>query len=212
MMEREVDFVKTVADEILRGPVLSMTEPITHYGIAVVPIIATKNQTLLNSYLETVSRKIPTKMILRTAMYFGFADDRRENENTTGEEKTEIAQKFIAKLPRNTCGIVVLDSDGIVVALNLNLCIQTFWDRTSLLSNLIQKYCNPRGMPIEKKMVLVNTTLFLARLREVHPREIVETKYWGNIMIGLPNFAKETEDSLAAQCFSRSVLYCSIGM
>lgn len=212
MMESEVDCVKTVADEILRGPILSMTEPITHYGIAVVPIVATKDQTLLDSYLETVSRKVPTKMVLRTAMYFGFTDARRENGNTTEEEKTEIAKEFIAKLPHNTCGSVVLDSDGTVVALHLNLCIQAFWDRASQLSSLIQKYCNPRGMPIEKKMVLVNTALFLARLREVHPKEIVETKYWGNIMIGLPALAEETEASPAAEGFSGSVLYCSIGM
>jgi len=212
MLVREVDCVKTLADEILRGPILSISEPITHYGISIVPIIAMKSQSALDAYSKTVRGTVPNKMILRPAIYFGFATSKGGNGHATEEARMKIAKQFIRMLPGTTCGVLCLDSNGTVVALNLHLRIRAFWERIDLVEDLIQKYCDPKGMPVDKKMTLVNTTLFLAQLRGINPSEVMQTKNWGNIMIGLPTLTEETDTRQDFRPLTKSVLYCSIGM
>ncbi|MFX1368075.1 MAG: hypothetical protein ACFFAY_05705 [Promethearchaeota archaeon] len=211
-MVREVDCVRTLADEILRGPILSIDEPITHIGIAVIPIIATKAQYELDAYLNATQGRVPVKCTLTPAIYFSSSETNRPNGNPTDDERERIKEKFIKKLPGNTCGVLVMDSQGMVVALSLNLQVRTFWLRIGQVVDLICKYYNPRGLLLDKMTALVSATLFLARLRGVDSKEVIATKDWGNIMIGLPILKEETDENVNLENMSKSVLYCSIGI
>ena len=211
-MVREVDCVRTMADEILRGPILSIDEPITHIGIAMIPIIATKAQYELDAYLRDAQRKVPIKCILTPAIYFGSSKGNGSNGKATNEERERIREKFIRKLPGNTCGVLILDSKGMVVALSLHLHVRTFWECIGQVVDLICKYYDPRGLLLDKMTALVSATLFLARLRGVNPKEVIATKDWGNIMIGLPILKEEANESMNLEGMSKSVLYCSIGI
>jgi hypothetical protein len=201
-----------MADEILRGPILSIDEPITHIGIAVIPIIATKAQYELDAYLSAARGTVPIKCILTPAIYFSSYESNRSNGGATDEERDRIRRRFIKKLPGNTCGVLVLDSQGMVVALSLHLHVRTFWLRIDQVVDLICKYYNPRGLLLDKMTALVSATLFLARLRGVNPKEVISTKDWGNIMIGLPILKEEADDDVNLEGMSKSVLYCSIGI
>ncbi|MHA1966119.1 MAG: hypothetical protein ACW97G_16205 [Candidatus Thorarchaeota archaeon] len=101
------DCVRVVADEILKGHILALSEPLSYSGIVIVPIVRVDEP-------QHIRRKLS-----RTTL-------------------TEYVHKVIVgSLPKNTCGVFVLDSLGDVVAFKLHLDVSTFWERISFVEKLI---------------------------------------------------------------------------
>ncbi|MHA2323125.1 MAG: hypothetical protein ACXACG_15950 [Candidatus Thorarchaeota archaeon] len=140
------DCVRVVADEILKGQILALSEPLSYSGIVIVPIVRVDEP-------QHVRRKLS-----RTTL-------------------TEYVHKVIVgSLPKNTCGVFVLDSLGDVVAFKLHLDVSTFWERISFVEKLVVEHYKETRKPIGKdrsdsslrglkESCLLNRTILLCRER-----------------------------------------------
>ncbi len=138
--------IRVVAEEILRGQILGLSEPLSYPGIVIVPIV----------------RIGP------------LARSRRRLSRTT---LTEYVHKVIVgSLPRNTCGVFVLDSLGDIVAFKLHLDVAAFWERISFVERLVVEHYKDTRKPISKDSATARVVSFLMRLKIEGPRGIMSSK------------------------------------
>ncbi|MFX1606980.1 MAG: hypothetical protein ACFFDD_13890, partial [Promethearchaeota archaeon] len=131
----ESDRVRVVADEILKGQILALGEPLSYSGIVIVPIIKVDD--------PIQARRKLSRTIL-----------------------TEYVHKVIVgSLPRNTCGVFILDSLGDIVAFKLHLDIETFWERINFVERLVIEHYRETRKPIGKESATARAVAFLMRLK-----------------------------------------------
>jgi hypothetical protein len=149
MRKREMsgsDRVRVVADEILKGQILSLSEPLSYSGIVIVPIIR-------------VDEPVQTRRKLSRTIL------------------TEYVHKVIVgSLPRNSCGVFILDSLGDIVAFKLHLDVDTFWERISFVERLVVEHYRETRKPLGKESATARAIAFLMRLKFEGPRGIMRAK------------------------------------
>ncbi|MFW9925773.1 MAG: hypothetical protein ACFFDM_03285 [Candidatus Thorarchaeota archaeon] len=138
--------VRGVADEILRGQIIGLGEPLSYPGIVIVPIIRLGETLLFGGRLS------------RTTL----------TEN--------VHKVIIGSLPRNTCGVFVLDSLGDVVAFKLHQEVSTFWERIAFVERLVQEHYKDTRKPIGKASATARTMAFLIKLKLEGPKGIMSSK------------------------------------
>ena len=170
------DCVRVVVDEILKGQILSMGEPLTFPGIVLIPIVRAD---------DTLPRKIK---LSRTIL-------------------TEYVHKVIVgSLPRNTCGVLVLDSLGDVVAFKLHLDIGKFWERICFIERLVIKHYKESRKPTSADSAVARAVSFLMKLKFQGPEGIMNSKsdYFAVSQIGLASELRNDSELFAS---TAAVLY-----
>ena len=140
------DCVRVVADEILRGQVLGLGEPLSYSGIVLVPIIRVGESPQIK---RNLSRTILTEYVHKV---------------------------IVGSLPRNTCGVFVLDSLGDIVAFKLHMDVVTFWERISFVERLVATHYKDTRKPLGKESATARAVAFLMRLKFEGPKGIMRAK------------------------------------
>lgn len=138
--------VQAIADEILKGQVIGLDEPLSYPGIVIVPII---------KFGET--------------LIFGGQLSR-----TTLTE--DVHKVIVGSLPRNTCGVFVLDSLGDVIAFKLHQEVSTFWERIAFVEKLVVEHYKDTRKPIGKSSATARAVAFLMRLKLEGPKGIMSSE------------------------------------
>ena len=140
------DCVRVVADEILKGQILRLSDPLSYPGIVIVPIVQVdpprqvkrrKRKTILTEYVHKV---------------------------------------IVGSLPKNTCGVFVLDSLGDVVTFKLHYEVSVFWERISFVERLVIEHYKDTRKPISKDTASARAFAFLVRLKMEGPQGIMSSK------------------------------------
>jgi hypothetical protein len=129
--------IRAVADEILRGQVLSLDEPLCYPGIAIIPIVNKREQ------LQSTRRiHIPRSTL---------------NNN--------ILNAIVGSIPLSACGVLILDSLGDVITFKLHKEIYAFWERISFIEKIVADNYRDTRKPLSKNGAMGRVVAFLVRLR-----------------------------------------------
>ena len=172
------DCVRIVADEILKGQILCLSEPLSYPGICIVPIVRSD---------EPIQTR---RKLSRTNL-------------------TEYVHKVIVgSLPKNTCGVFVLDSLGDIVAFKLYLNVNAFWERIVFVEKLVVEHYRETRKPIGKDSATARAVSFLMRLKIEGPRGIMSSRsyYFAVSRTDVPTGLPGVSDLLAS---TSAVLYAA---
>jgi hypothetical protein len=171
--------VRVVADEILRGQILSLDEALCYPGIAIIPIIKRREQ--------QSSRRLH---IPRSTL----TDD--------------VLNAIVGSIPLNTCGILILDSLGDVITFRLYKEIYAFWERIRSVEKIVAgNYRNTRK-PLSKVGAFGRATAFLIRLRNEGTEGVMRDKrdFFAVSLTESAKAARSIEDHLES---TAAILYSS---
>ena len=172
--------VRAVADEILRGEVLKLDEPLSYPGIAIIPIIKMQVQKQSRRFMH-----IPRSTL------------------------TEDAHKVIVgSIPLNSCGVLILDSLGDVITFKLHQEVQAFWERISYVEKIVAETYRDTRKPLSKAGATARVIAFLTRLRNDGTGAVV-TERTNYFVVSLTDAAKQAgaiENHLEA---TAAILYSS---
>lgn len=173
------DCVRVVAEEILKGQILGLNEPLSYPGIAIVPIVKLES----NVYVQ--------KHPLLTS------------------ETYEVHRVIVQSLPRNTCGVFILDSLGDILAFKLHQTISAFWERIRFVEKLVIEQYKDTRKPLSKINASSRAVAFLMKLKHEGPEGIMisESDYFA---VSRTDTDQECEsgDLLSS---TAAVLYCAAG-
>jgi len=173
------DCVRVVAEEILKGKILGLSEPLCYPGIAIVPIVKLGDSAHRQKHL-----------VVTTEMY-------------------DIRNVIVQSLPRNTCGVFILDSLGDVLAFKLHQEISTFWERIGFIEKLVAEQYKETRKPLSKISASSRAVVFLMKLKYEGPEGIMnsDSDYFAVSRTDLDQEC-ETVDLLST---TAAVLYCAAG-
>jgi hypothetical protein len=140
------DCVRVVIDEILRGQILCLCEPLSFPGIALIPI-------------RRVDCGLPRKIKLSRTILTEY-----------------VHKVIVGSLPQNACGILVLDSLGDVIAFKLHLDIAKFWERICFVERLVMKHYKESRKPISTDDATARAVSFLMRLKHQGPEGVMSSQ------------------------------------
>ncbi len=143
---RGSDCVRIVAEEILRGSVLALGEPLSYSGIAIVPIVR----------FDT-SHRVTKRQVSSSA-------------------PGSIQEAIIGSLPENTCGVFVLDSLGDVIAFKLHFDVGSFWSKIDFIKKLVTDEYKESRKPLSGFSVSSKAVAFLMRLKLRGPAGIMSSE------------------------------------
>ena len=83
---------------------------------------------------------------------------------------------IVGSLPRNTCGVIVQDSLGDVVAFKLHMDIGKFWERICFVERLVMRHYKETRQPATKDNAMARAMSFLVRLKTQGPQGIMNSK------------------------------------
>lgn len=138
--------VQVVAEEILRGQIFGLSEPLSYSGIAIVPIV-----------------KIGEEVHWRKRYDIIHDSDR-------------ILDAIIGSLPGNTCGVFILDSLGDVLTFKLHQSVSTFWERIKFVERLVIEHFKDTRKPLNAITASSRAIAFLMRLKLNGPEGIMSSK------------------------------------
>ncbi|MHA2208285.1 MAG: ARPP-1 family domain-containing protein, partial [Candidatus Thorarchaeota archaeon] len=119
------------------------------------------------------------------------------------QKKTkEIANEIRNKLPDNTCGFIVIDTDGQAVAMEFYRNSKAFKHRAGVLESLVAEYCDDEKGSVAEKTARTGALQLLKHLKKAKKKEAMATKDSNNIVLGLKDLrgeavAGEMRDGLA---------------
>lgn len=140
------DCVRVVAEEILRGQILGLSEPLSYPGIAIVPIV----------------RLGDSNHFQKQRCISGVVD--------------EIHKVIAGSLPENTCGVFILDSLGDVLAFKLHQEVSIFWERIEFVERLVREQYRETRKPLSKISASSRAVAFLMRLKLEGPKGIMNSE------------------------------------
>lgn len=170
------DCVRVVIDEILKGQILCLCEPLSYPGVALIPILR-------------IDCGIPRKIKLSRTILREY-----------------VHKVIVGSLPRNTCGILVLDSLGDVVAFKLHLDVSNFWERISFVERLVMKYYKDSRKPLNSEDATARAVSFLMRLKHQGPEGIMSSKY-DYFAVSQKELVSEITDESQLLASTAAVLY-----
>lgn len=173
-----MDCVRVIVDEILKGQILQMGEPLSFSGIAIVPIVR------LN---------LPHDMKIRLSRTI---------------LKEYVHKVIVGSLPRNTCGVIVLDSLGDVVAFKIHMDSGKFWERISFVERLVMQHYKETRQPATKDNTMTRAVSFLRRLKNQGPEGIMSSEF-DLFAISQADFSSELEDERDLFASTTTVLYAA---
>jgi hypothetical protein len=140
--------VRAIADEILRGHILKLDEPLCYPGIAIVPIIRVRNHV----------QPIRSLHIPRSTL------------------KNDIHNAIVGSIPMDACGVFILDSLGDVITLKFHQEIYAFWERINFVEKIVAENYRDTRKPLSKNGAMGRVVAFLVRLRNEGTEGVIRDK------------------------------------
>ncbi len=167
--------VREVASEILKGQIIGLDEPLSYPGIVVIPIVRLGETLLFGGRLS------------RTTL----TDD--------------VHKVIVGSLPKNTCGVFVLDSLGDVVAFKLHQEVSTFWERIAFVEKLVAENYKDSRKQLGRASATARVVAFLMRLKLEGPKGIMcsDTDYFAVSRCDPEEVTGTVLESMSA------ILYCA---
>lgn len=154
--------VRAVADEILRGEVLKLDEPLSFPGIAIIPIIRVQEPKKSKRFMH-----IP--------------------RSTLREDAHKV---IVGSIPMNSCGVLILDSLGDVITFKLHQEVRAFWERINFVEQIVAETYRNTRKPLSKASATARVVAFLTRLRN-DGSEAVVTERTNYFVVSLTDAAKQ---------------------
>ncbi|RDE15686.1 MAG: hypothetical protein C4K48_03660 [Candidatus Thorarchaeota archaeon] len=154
--------VRAVADEILRGHVLRLDEPLSYPGIAIIPIIRVQEQKQSKRFMH-----IP--------------------RSTLREDAHKV---IVGSIPMNSCGVLILDSLGDVITFKLHQEVSAFWERINFVEKIVAENYRDTRKPLSRASATARVVAFLMRLRN-DGTEAVVTERTNYFVVSLTDAAKQ---------------------
>jgi len=124
------------------------------------------------------------------------------------EKATEIARKIKSELPENTCGVVVIDSNGEPVAFEMYRRPQAFQKRAGYLESLTVELFNVDMKPLEGEAAWSSALQLLLKMKEIDDGNVASKDDSESAIIGLD----ELRGEVVLASGSESILYCSLSL
>ncbi|MGY5854401.1 MAG: DUF6569 family protein [Candidatus Thorarchaeota archaeon] len=152
--------------------------------------------------------------------YCGEAGTRDPTKYTEAlKELRKIAEKSASEvkdtLPEKTCGLIVVRSDGKIIAMELYRSKQAFWNRIGFLESILLEYGKKEQSVLEGEAAWSAAIQLLLKLKDINPDEVIQKQGSDNLHIGLEELRGEaiTGELLKSELKSlKSILYCSLGI
>jgi len=157
---------------------LGLVEPLSYSGIAIVPIVK------FEANYQIIKRQVPSSA------------------------PSNIQQAIIGSLPKNTCGVLVLDSLGDVIAFKLHLDVNTFWAKIGFVKKLIAEEFKETRKPLSRFSISSKAIAFLMRLKLKGPEGIMNSESDYFAVSQADTETRESDDFLAS---TTTFLYCAAG-
>lgn len=127
------------------------------------------------------------------------------------EEASKLADRIRSTLPKDTCGLVIIDSKGEVVALELYRRTQAFWKRAGFLESIILEHSNAEARELEGEVAWSKALQFIFRLRDMKSGEAAAKDDSDNVIFGFGDLKGEAVLGPETEKDLRSILYCTLG-
>jgi hypothetical protein len=114
-------------------------------------------------------------------------------------------------LPQHTCGAIVIDSNGEVVAFKLHRGIRAFWARLGFIQKLVANLYQKGSEPLGKATALAKAVVFLARLRDTGPEGILDRSKSDYFAIGFTDIPTRKEAFSTSLGSTAHILYSTVG-
>jgi hypothetical protein len=174
--------VRAVADEILRGQILSLDEALCYPGLAIIPITTRREQQQSTRRLH-----IPRSTL-----------------------KEDILNAIVGSIPLNTCGVMILDSLGDVITFKLHKEVHSFWERINSVERVVAENYRDSRKPLNRNSAIGRATAFLIRLRNEGTDGVMRDKrdFFAVSLTDAAKTAVSIEDYLES---TAAILYTSSG-
>jgi hypothetical protein len=117
---------------------------------------------------------------------------------------------IIMGLPQHSCGVIVLNSEGDVVAFKLHRGIRAFWARLGFIQKLVVNLYEKEREPIGKATALAKAVVFLARLRDAGPEGILSNSKFDYFAIGFTDIPTQQEAFSNSLGSTAHILYSAV--
>jgi len=124
------------------------------------------------------------------------------------EKATEIAKEIKSELPENTCGVVVIDSNGNAVAFEMYRRPQAFQKRAGYLESLTVELFNVDKKPLEGEAAWSSALQLLLKMKEIDDDNVASKDDSESAIIGLD----ELRGEVVLASGSEAILYCSLSL
>ncbi|MHA2359056.1 MAG: ARPP-1 family domain-containing protein [Candidatus Thorarchaeota archaeon] len=122
------------------------------------------------------------------------------------EKASEVAREIRESLPKETCGVIVVDSNGEVVALEMYRKSHAFWKRSGFLESFAVEHYDVKKTPVEGETAWSSALQMLLKLKDIDEENVAAKEDSDNAVIGLENVKGE---ALLGNDL-KSVLYCTL--
>jgi hypothetical protein len=122
------------------------------------------------------------------------------------EKASEVAKEIRESLPKETCGVIVVDSNGEVVALEMYRKPQAFWKRSGFLESFAVEHYDVSKAPVEGEAAFSSALQLLFKLKDIDEENVAAKEDSDNAVIGLEKLRGE---ALLGNDL-KSVLYCTL--
>ncbi len=122
------------------------------------------------------------------------------------EKASEVAKEIRESLPKETCGVIVVDSNGEVVALEMYRKPHAFWKRSGFLESFAIEHYDVKKAPVEGEAAWSSALQLLFKLKDIDEESVVAKEDSDNAVIGLEDLKGE---ALLGEDL-KSVLYCTL--
>jgi hypothetical protein len=124
------------------------------------------------------------------------------------EKATEVAKEIRGSLPKDTCGVIVVDSKGEAVAFEMYRRPQSFNKRAGYLESLTVELFDIEKKPLEGEAAWSSALQLLLKMKEIDEDNVASKEDSESTIIGLDELRGEAV--LAPG--SESILYCSLSL
>ena len=119
---------------------------------------------------------------------------------------SKVAKEMRESLPKETCGVIIIDSSGEVVALEMYRKPQAFWKRSGFLESYAIEHYDVKKSPVEGEVAWSSALQLLFKLKDIDDEDVSSSEDSDNAFIGLEELRGE---ALFGKDL-KSVLYCTL--
>ncbi len=123
---------------------------------------------------------------------------------------SEIADDIKSNLPKNTCGLIIVDKTGEVVAVELYRRPKAFEKRLGFIESVLMEFSDPEHSALEKEAAWAKAVQLLLSLKDMTPESAAAKSNTSNVVIGLKDLKGEAVLKDIAQKRKNRVLYFSL--
>jgi hypothetical protein len=123
------------------------------------------------------------------------------------EKASEVAKEIRESLPEDTCGVIVVDSNGEAIALEMYRKPSAFKKRMGFLESFAVEHYDVEKTPVEGEAAWASAMQLLLNLKDLNEKNVAAKKDSDNAMIGVQDLQGE---ALLGKDL-KSILYCSLG-